>query len=565
MQVPSSTPRNKLRCTRQAKQSRQGFSAVALSLVGALNALSCRCYSSTARVYNLRLLLLVNIGYVVDLGRGGNAGPTIAYCLGMVLHHILVIFTWRVDGRAVMELFLILLEMRVAMFLAIQELGAYFLPQILVLLLSGVFRSATMIRSKEPFFHQRFSFLGECSPASPPYTPLAILLNRSILKPLVRGESIIVVFSRAVILNCIAVGVPAFAIYSIFMVPVRSERYIRTLVTDLTRSDLPGNVTFYLCDKQTQQEPRDHQLVTTDVVNVSTGIGEDTQDVGCQIYSAGYSLAVECPTPWKSVEYYVSISVNVTAGIGWVYVYVQNGLGFTDQEPLMLLPGSQLFGLLTWTERRLLSGGAFSRPYFSLFIPEVSGLVNNAGAGIATLTLVNRSPTVMKLIQETVDDTPLSGIATFGGFWSFLNGAFAIIFGANIVYFLFGEFLALEERWHADFPALHSEGGLPGSESAGIVAFIRERLVDVGQDPRQKANSQPDLTEDGTEETVEVDLPTDNSRDENEKLVSPDTPPSRSQRHRSTDTTQPNAFRVVGGSVEPSANKYAVGAEREKY
>jgi hypothetical protein len=88
---------------------------------------------------------------------------------------------------------------------------------------------------------------------------------------------------------------------------------------------------------------------------------------------------------------------------------------------------------------------------------------------------------------------------------------------------------ALEERWHADFPALHPEGGLPGSESAGIVAFIRERPVDVGQDPRQKANSLPDLTEDGTEETVEVDLPTDNSRDENEKLVSPDTPPSRSQ------------------------------------
>jgi hypothetical protein len=79
-------------------------------------------------VYNLRLLLLVNIAYVVDLGRGGNAGLTIAYCLGMVLHHILVyvhtcsfssgrglrlfsIFTWRVDGRAVMELFFTVLEM----------------------------------------------------------------------------------------------------------------------------------------------------------------------------------------------------------------------------------------------------------------------------------------------------------------------------------------------------------------------------------------------------------------------------------------------------------------------
>jgi hypothetical protein len=61
-----------------------------------------------------------------------------------------------------------------------------------------------------------------------------------------RGESTIVVFFRAVILNCIVVGVPAFAIYSIFKVPVRSERYIRTLVTGLTRLDLPGNVTFYV-------------------------------------------------------------------------------------------------------------------------------------------------------------------------------------------------------------------------------------------------------------------------------------------------------------------------------
>lgn len=41
---------------------------------------------------------------------------------------------------------------------------------------------------------------------------------------------------------------------------------------------------------------------------------------------------------------------------------------------------------------------------------------------------------------------------------------------------------ALVRQWNEDFPALHSEGGLPGSASAGIVAFIRERLVDVGND-----------------------------------------------------------------------------------
>ncbi|KAJ7108240.1 hypothetical protein C8R44DRAFT_744185 [Mycena epipterygia] len=38
---------------------------------------------------------------------------------------------------------------------------------------------------------------------------------------------------------------------------------------------------------------------------------------------------------------------------------------------------------------------------------------------------------------------------------------------------------ALMRQWSEDFPTLHKEGGRPGSESAGIVAFIRERLVDL--------------------------------------------------------------------------------------
>jgi hypothetical protein len=31
---------------------------------------------------------------------------------------------------------------------------------------------------------------------------------------------------------------------------------------------------------------------------------------------------------------------------------------------------------------------------------------------------------------------------------------------------------------------LRTEGGQPGSESAGVVAFIRERLIDIDQDPQ---------------------------------------------------------------------------------
>ncbi|KAJ7795933.1 hypothetical protein B0H13DRAFT_2392879 [Mycena leptocephala] len=102
----------------------------------------------------------------------------------------------------------------------------------------------------------------------------------------------------------------------------------------------------------------------------------------------------------------------------------------------------------------------------------------------------------MEYLVDTSDDSPLSEVATFGGVWTFLNGAFALLFGANVIYFLFGrrplsalgvvhvlQRGALVRQWNDDFPAIHTEGGLPGSERAGIVAFIRERLVDVGEEP----------------------------------------------------------------------------------
>ncbi|KAJ7085268.1 hypothetical protein C8R44DRAFT_752868 [Mycena epipterygia] len=37
----------------------------------------------------------------------------------------------------------------------------------------------------------------------------------------------------------------------------------------------------------------------------------------------------------------------------------------------------------------------------------------------------------------------------------------------------------LTQKWHEEFPALHTEGGRPGSESAGIVAFLCEQLADL--------------------------------------------------------------------------------------
>jgi hypothetical protein len=61
---------------------------------------------------------------------------------------------------------------------------------------------------------------------------------------------------------------------------------------------------------------------------------------------------------------------------------------------------------------------------------------------------------------------------------------------------------SLVSQWNEDFPTLHSEGGLPGSESAGIVAFIRERLVDVGDDPKSNHESPNDLEAQTVPETL---------------------------------------------------------------
>jgi hypothetical protein len=74
---------------------------------------------------------------------------------------------------------------------------------------------------------------------------------------------------------------------------------------------------------------------------------------------------------------------------------------------------------------------------------------------------------------------------------------------------------ALVRRWHADFPALRTEGGVPGSESAGVVAFIRERLINIDEEPptitkndRESQNSDFDQMINGSR----VSIPDANNR-----------------------------------------------------
>jgi hypothetical protein len=80
-----------------------------------------------------------------------------------------------------------------------------------------------------------------------------------------------------------------------------------------------------------------------------------------------------------------------------------------------------------------------------VFTAEITGLQtypssnSTASPNSATLVLYQPYPYATKLLQDSSDVSPLSGLATFGGFWTFVDGAFALFFGANVLYFGLGE------------------------------------------------------------------------------------------------------------------------------
>ncbi|KAJ7474053.1 hypothetical protein FB451DRAFT_1558305 [Mycena latifolia] len=475
-------------------------------------------FSPTARVYNLRVLLLSNIGTIIFVAypspsvSASTRTVTFISCAVITLHHILVAFPWRMRTLATIDLALVVIEICVFGYLVSLFWYIFFTELGLVaLLLSALFRTSTIILCKDGLLRQQFSFLGGCTPVHPPYTPLSTLLNRSISRPLVRGESTIIVFARAVIISLGAVIIPFVAYDFIFVVPQFAQAYTRSIVISNEGDvSLPGgNATVVLAGF------RDIPF-NTSTSNIQVSANGNTNCSRVDSYGSPTVLVIlECPYQWPFIRN-LSISMSIPEDIHWLKVSVKAGDTDVIPDPTPVLRGSNLFGILTWTERRirlLTDTREFWPTYTSLFIPDITALQpfpsNTGGASLTRLTLVNEYSVATRLLQDTADATVLSGIASFGGLWTFINSAFALVFGANVVYFAFGQRPlsalgvvhilqrgALVRQWHEDFPALHSEGGAPGTESAGIVAFIRERLVDVGDDPR--------LNKDGAENELEA-------------------------------------------------------------
>ncbi|KAJ7101742.1 hypothetical protein C8R44DRAFT_988358 [Mycena epipterygia] len=379
----------------------------------------------------------------------------ICSCSLIFLHHILItrnsLFGWRVHRLAVIDLAIVVIETCVMCYLiywfAMEDLPLFdpgiwsFSIHVLLLLFSAAFRTATVIACNDKLFNQRFAFLGGCTRTRPPFTPLTILLNRSLARPLVRGESKPIIFIRAVILTCIGVGIPLFGIYAVIIRPVGAQVSTQMI---LGVPGHPGHVFQAPPGNATIGLPGLSYAGSRDSAVVSATLWSD-EVIACPATSGSRDdNFVQCPVSWPDIAT-MSISVHFTGGMLQVYPIqgtLPAGLEYWELYLLgggiPLFPGSNVIAALSWTERQLISKtlwwGFGSRS--TVFISEITGLQTNAfsattDANVTTLVLFQTSANAMKVLQDTADVTAISGIATFGGFWTFVNGTFALFFGAN--------------------------------------------------------------------------------------------------------------------------------------
>ncbi|KAJ7330952.1 hypothetical protein DFH08DRAFT_815036 [Mycena albidolilacea] len=226
---------------------------------------------------------------------------------------------------------------------------------------------------------------------------------------------------------------------------------------------------------------------------------------------------------------WVVVCTNFNSTVAWGTLYVKVGEGIPADvdgfsEPIPLHAGSHLSAILSITGRRIFSTAmdllGLVTPTSSIILRPVLLLQEektppNFGSDTVSLRLRPRTGFISSanVVQDYPDAFILNSIATFGEFWIFMDGAFAILFGANILYFLYGsrplsplgfiDFFRCRtpiRRWSEDIPAFRTEGGQPGTENAGIVAFMRKWFMDIpSESPKTKDVESQHLPEDVTQ------------------------------------------------------------------
>ncbi|KAJ7629295.1 hypothetical protein B0H17DRAFT_1150677 [Mycena rosella] len=344
-------------------------------------------FNVSPQVYTPRLLLLLSLGTPILIALYGidiYIIVAIACSLLIAGRHILVLYK---PPRADIELVLVVVEI-------------------------GVFRTATVLISKDPVRRQSFAFLGGCKQVHPT-----------------------------------VLGVPVLGVYSIVIMPLCTVVYTKVL-SHVDSQFISGK--------------------TTILINTFTFLNES--DCGWSIGWSGvggvamfsdkiFGLSVNCPSPgdqlWWDIKT-LSISVNIARDLSGALV---------------------VWGIST-------ASFSFAAGEVGSLQPDPNSSDDTAGLSVARLTLLQDITYPTTYTQESVDTSAPNGVATFGGLWTFLTCAFGRrpLSALGVVHVF--QRRTLVRHWHDEFSVIHSEGGLPGSESAGIVAFTRQRLVDLREDPR---------------------------------------------------------------------------------
>ncbi|KAF8208983.1 hypothetical protein K438DRAFT_1754038 [Mycena galopus ATCC 62051] len=427
--------------------------------------------------------------------------------------------------------------------------------QLAALLMSGIWSMATLMRSPQKIILQHFEFLGGCSQPGGHYTPARILINR--------GEPHGIAIVRGIILSILCVSLGPLGVYTIIFVPLNAQSFTRQVLASpvslpVENENIGSNVGIVLCGQFGYPEQRDafnssySEYLEVNVNGMSCSLNFIAPDPlrSCgpklpNIPEESYSSSLwSCEISWQTIS-----SIDILVRHDFMaeadrvpMIYVQLGQGdFNDisqyTDAVGLMPGAHLFGTLTWTRQQVITSGfvigglAATR---NIVISELNTLQPDTRYSSnatwndltfpppdSTLSIFQQRTDPVTFVQQYTESSALDGLATMGGFWTFVNGSFALFFGANVLYFLFGrrplsalgivhvfQRKALIRRWHEDFPALHTEGGRPGSDSAGIVAFLRERLVDVDGDYDDEVDlgaQNPSTPEYATVRTAELD------------------------------------------------------------
>ncbi|KAF7343456.1 Short-chain dehydrogenase/reductase family protein [Mycena venus] len=445
-----------------------------------------------------------------------------------MLHHIAILYPWPMD-LVVFDFFLVLAEVfgLFTLIMVTEYLHEFQSPSwtlvfsvanITIMCFSLYFRYAG-------YTPGRFNLFGGCDIPKPPYNRVAILFGRLASRPLVRGEPRAIAFCRGIILASLCFAIPAFGGYVTLYVPIRAVVMTRNIKVAqpwpmplrTAHSWAPDSITLVMSYTAASMTPTALATVSrlkNSTTMFATGYGEfetcSEETVSSPSLMATIAL---CSYSWSDLsnvrdELFVWAQLSDPSGI----LYVKAGQGdpsdvnsYTEAIPLMA--GSHLSVLLSRQQRDLFSEKAqdlfgFATPFKSITLTPVhvlqpNPLPPNSLANMSSLRIRMRDDIEYagEIVQDYADTSVLNGLATFGGFWTFVNGAFAMVFGGDLLYFLLRrrplsalgmvhifQRRKLIRKWNEDFPTLRTEGGLPGSNSAGVVAFLRERLVDFDDD-----------------------------------------------------------------------------------